>query len=120
MKQLIALLALAAGAAPAFADGQYQFMAPPENDLNRVYRVDRVTGEMGACQYAIRENDKGVGVTLCYKPGEGAGPQTPGEYALLGSHHEHDGAVFRLDLRGGAMSICYVLSESVVCTPSAR
>ena len=45
----------------------------PETDLNRVYRLDRVTGEMGACQYGLKENT--IGVTLCYPPGEGAGPQ---------------------------------------------
>jgi len=28
--------------------------------------------------------------------------------------------VFRVDLRTGAMSICYVLNDAVVCTPSKR
>ena len=110
---------LAAGVAPALAaGGSYEFLAAPQTDLNRVYRVDRATGEVGACQYGLK--DKGVGVTLCYSAGEGAGPQTSSEYSLIASRHVREAGVFRVDLRTGAMSICYVLDESVVCTPLAR
>lgn len=112
-------LALLCVVASAQGASTYDFLAAPEIDLNRVYRVDRVTGEMGACQYGIAREGS-VGVTLCYKAGEGATPQTPGEYALLASHHEREGGVFRLDMRTGAVSICYVLNESVVCTTSGR
>lgn len=110
----LALLSASAHAAPT-----YDFLAAPEIDLNRVYRVDRVTGEMGACQYGIAK-EGAVGVTLCYRPGEGATGQPASEYALLASHHEREGGVFRLDLRTGAVSICYVLNDSVVCTPPGR
>lgn len=44
----------------------YEFLAAPETDLNRVYRLDKATGEIGACQYGLSENT--VGVTLCYPP----------------------------------------------------
>jgi hypothetical protein len=108
----------ALAAAPALAASNYDFLAAPQTDLNRVYRVDRATGEMGACQYGLK--DKSVGVTLCYPAGDGAGPQPPSEYALVASRHEREAGVFRLDLRTGAMSICYVLDESVVCTPMAK
>lgn len=101
------------------AAGSYDFLAAPEIDLNRVYRVDRVTGEMGACQYGIAKEGS-VGVTICYRPGEGATAQAPGEYALLASHHEREAGVFRLDLRTGAVSICYVLNDLVVCTTPGR
>jgi hypothetical protein len=93
-------------------------MAAPQTDLNRVYRVDKATGEVAACQYGLREG--GVGMTLCYRPGDGAGPQTPSEYGLIASRHEREAGIFRVDLRTGAMSICYVLNETVVCTPLAR
>ena len=96
----------------------YVFLSAPEIDLNRVYRLDSATGEVGACQYGLKEGT--VGVTLCYPPGEGAGPQPPSDYALIASHHEHEGGVFRVDVRNGTMSICYVLNEAVVCTPQAR
>jgi hypothetical protein len=96
----------------------YEFLSAPEIDLNRVYRLDRATGEIGACQYGLKEGS--VGVTLCYPAGEGAGPQPPSEYSLVASRHEHEGGVFRVDLRTGMMSICYVLNEAVVCTPQAR
>jgi hypothetical protein len=111
----IALTMLPAGA--VFA-ANYEFLAAPETDLNRVYRLDRATGEIGACQYGLKESS--VGVTLCYPPGEGATAQQPSEYGLIASRHEREGGVFRVDLRTGTMSICYVLNDSVVCTPQAK
>jgi hypothetical protein len=112
-------LALAlAGTGKAVAD-EYRFMPAPQIDLNRVYRVNRLTGEMGACQYAIKDNT--VGVALCYAAGEGGGPQPiPGDYDLVRSNHEREGGVFRVNVRTGEVSICYVLTERVVCTPQAR
>ncbi len=110
----VAVLSLAQGALAA----SYEFLAAPETDLNRVYRLDRATGEIGACQYGLKEAS--VGVTLCYAPGEGAGPQAPSEYSLIASRHEREGGIFRIDMRTGLMSICYVLNDAVVCTPQAR
>lgn len=96
----------------------YEFLAAPETDLNRVYRLDKATGEMGACQYGLSEGT--VGVTLCYRPGEGGGPQSQSEYALVASRHDREGGVFRVDVRTGTMSICYVLNDTVVCTPPTK
>lgn len=103
-------------ATSAFA-GNYEFLAAPEKDLNRIYRLDRATGEVAACQYGLKEGT--IGVTLCYAPGEGAGPQGPSDYGLVASSHEHEGGIFRVDLRTGMMSVCYVLNDAVVCTPPA-
>ena len=97
----------------------FEFLAAPETDLNRVYRLDKATGEMGACQYGLAAVGS-VGTTLCYPPGEGAGPQSQSEYALVASRHIREGGVFRVDVRAGTMSICYVLNDTVVCTPQAR
>ena len=110
----LALGLLAPGAALA---ANYDFLAAPQTDLNRVYRLDKATGEIGACQY---KDGGSVGDTLCFGPGEGAGAQAPSDYGLVASRHEHEGGVFRVDLRTGAMSICYVLNDAVVCTPSKR
>lgn len=110
-------VALAAWAGSAAA-ASYEFLAAPEIDLNRVYRLDKATGEVGACQYGLKEGT--VGVTLCYPPGDGAGPQGSSEYALVASRHEREGGVFRVDVRTGMMSICYVLNGAVVCTPQAK
>lgn len=110
-------LVFTAGAARA---ASYQFLAAPETDLNRIFRVDKATGEMGACQYGTKEGGDPVGVTLCYPPGEGAGPQKPSDYALVASHHTREGGVFRVDMHSGAMSVCYVLNDKVVCTPPAH
>ena len=111
----MAVLSLAQGASAA----NYEFLAAPETDLNRVYRLDKATGEVGACQYGLKDSSP-VGVTLCYPPGEGAGAQAPSEYSLVASHHQGEGGVFRVDLRTGMMSICYVLNDAVVCTPPAK
>jgi hypothetical protein len=110
-------LVLSGGATWASA-ASFEFLAAPETNLNRIYRLDRATGEIGACQYALKEGT--AGVTLCYPPGEGAGPQVQSEYTLVASRHEREGGIFRVDLRTGKMAVCYVLNDSVVCTPQAK
>ncbi len=105
---------LSASAAPALASA-FDFVPAPQTDLNRVYRIDRVTGEVSSCQYGLKEGT--VGVTLCFGPGEGAEAQDPGEFGLVASRHEREGGVFRVNYRTGEMSVCYVFEEQVVCTP---
>ena len=101
-------------AGPALA-APYDFVPAPQTDLNRIYRIDRITGEVSSCQYGLQEST--VGATLCFPAGEGAGAQVPGEYGLVSSRHEREGGVFRVNYRTGEMSICYVFDERVVCTP---
>ena len=113
-------LAAATVAAAALANlpvlaASYDFVPAPQTDLNRIYRVDRVTGEVISCQYGLQEGT--VGATLCFAAGEGAGPQAPAEYGLVSSRHEREGGVFRVNYRTGGMSVCYVFDERVVCTP---
>jgi hypothetical protein len=118
---LLAAPFIAAGVAgTASAAANYEFLAAPQTDLNRVFRLDKSTGEVGACQYGLKEGTQ-TGVTLCYPPGEGARAGTVSEYALIASRHTGEGGVFRVDLRSGLMSICFVLNESsVVCTPPSK
>ena len=101
----------------ALAAGPYEFVPAPQIDLNRVYRIDRSTGEVTSCQYGLREDS--VGVTLCFSAGEGASAQASGEYGLIASRHTRESGVFRVNYRTGEMSICYVQvrEEVVVCTP---
>ncbi len=115
---MLALALSLAGVSAAYAASSYDFLAAPQTDLNRVYRVDRATGEVGACQYGLKESS--IGVTLCYPAGEGAGPQASSEYQLIASRHDREAGVFRIDMRSGMMSICYVLGDAVVCTPAAK
>jgi hypothetical protein len=117
MRAVSVLLASCAFATAAAAQS-FEFAPAPQIDLNRVYRVDRATGEVGACQFQLR--DGGVGLTSCFAAGEGAGTQPPGEYALVTSRHEREGGVFRVNRRTGEMSICYVFEDKVVCTAQAR
>lgn len=113
-----AFLILTMSSASAYASQRYEFVPAPQTDLNRVYRIDRFTGEVGACQYGLKEGS--VGVTLCYPAGEGATRQGDGEYGLVASRHEREGGVFRVNWRSGEMSICYVFNEQVVCTPQGK
>lgn len=113
-----ALVAGLIGPSMALA-GSYEFLAAPSKDINRVFRLDKTTGEVGACQYGIKP-EAPMGVTLCYPPGEGAKGGQTGEYALVASRHESEGGVFRVDLHSGAMSICFVLDNNVVCTAPAK
>src|SRR5215218_6668717 len=108
------LACVLAATMPAAA-APYDFVPAPQTDLNRIYRIDRITGEVSSCQYGLQEGT--VGATLCFGGGEGAGPQPPGEYGLVASRHEREGGVFRVNYRTGEMSICYVFDEKVVCTP---
>jgi hypothetical protein len=117
MLRIVLALGLLAWAMPASA-GSFDFVPAPQTDLNRIYRVDRITGEVSSCQYGLHESS--VGVTLCFGPGEGAAAQPPAEYGLVASRHEREGGVFRVNYRTGEMSICYVFEEKVVCTPPDR
>ncbi|HEX2727104.1 MAG TPA: hypothetical protein VHN20_14890 [Beijerinckiaceae bacterium] len=110
-----AIIAASLSASPPVLASSYDFVPAPQTDLNRIYRVDRVTGEVISCQYGLQEGS--VGATLCFAAGEGAGPQAPAEYGLVSSRHEREGGVFRVNYRTGAMSVCYVFDERVVCTP---
>ena len=116
---LLASFSMFASGGVAFA-GNYEFLAAPQTDLNRVFRLDKTTGEVGACQYGLKEGSP-IGVTLCYPPGEGAKAGPPGDFALVSSHHTQEGGVFRVDLKTGQMSICYVYNESsVACTAPGK
>ncbi|WP_342362345.1 hypothetical protein [Terrarubrum flagellatum] len=117
MRRLALILAATAAASAAQA-AQYEFTPAPQTDLNRIYRVDRFSGEVTACQYGLREGS--IGVTLCYGAGEGAGVQAGGDYSLVASHHQREGGIFRVNQRSGEISVCYVFDERVVCTPPAK
>ncbi|MCJ2050461.1 hypothetical protein [Methylobacterium sp. J-070] len=121
MKLSLALLAAcgALNALPAAA-ASYEFVPAPQTDLNRMYRVDKVTGEVTSCQYGLQESAASIGQTVCFGPGEGAGSQPPSEYGLVASRHTRESGVFRVNYRTGEMSICFVRKEQVVCTQQGK
>ncbi|MGO9740718.1 MAG: hypothetical protein ACLPN5_04240 [Roseiarcus sp.] len=130
----LGLLALAASTMAAWAGERYQFLAAPQINLSLMYRVDTLTGDVIACQFAHNPGKDDVepgayGVTQCYRGGDGAVNQPPGQYGLVATRHEQEGGVFRVDYRTGALSICYlyvqrqkqgdheaVVDQYVVCT----
>ncbi len=69
-------------AAQDASQGAYMFSAPPSAQANRVYSVNRKTGEMNACQFE-RPDSSQVGVTRCFTRGEGAGAVSAGNYQLV-------------------------------------
>ena len=130
----LGLAGAALAAVPALS-AQYEFLAAPQINLSLVYRVEKLTGDIIACQFAHSAGRTDVGpgafgVTACYRSGEGASGQEPGEYGLVASRHEQEGGVFRVNYRTGAVSVCYlyfqrekqgdheaITDQYVVCTP---
>ena len=96
----------------------YEFAAPPITSADLMYRVDRITGEVSACQFSTKGPT--IGSTVCFPAGEGAGPQPRGDYGLVPSNLATASGLFRVNRHTGEMSICYVLNERVVCTAPIR
>ena len=121
------LIALSGAATAA----PFQFVAAPGIDVNLLYRLDQLTGEVTVCQYG-GGSDSGktpYGVTFCHAAGPGATRQDPGRYELLTSRHEKEAGVFRVEQLSGAVSNCFlhiakdgekVVEDFVVCTPPAK
>jgi hypothetical protein len=102
----------------AKAEDAYEFAPPPGRNYLRVYRVNKSTGEMAACQFAAKPN--AVGNTVCFPPGEGGGAQAQGSYGLVSSNLSEEGGVFRVNRQTGEMQVCYVLDSKVVCAPAGQ
>ena len=97
----------------------YEFAAPPATNADLIYRVDRATGEVGACVFSAKGPT--IGSTVCFPAGEGAGPTPSGDYGLISSNLATASGIFRVNRNTGEMSVCYVLNERVVCTaPCAK
>lgn len=96
----------------------YEFAAPPASTADLMYRVDRATGEVGACLFSAKGPT--IGSTVCFPAGEGAGPQPSGDYGLISSNLGTANGLFRVNRQTGEMSACYVLNERVVCTAPLR
>lgn len=130
-----ALAALLAGfgavfafAPPAAAQEAYSFAAPPSAEANRVYGVNRTTGEVSVCQFE-RPEGSFAGITRCFAKGDGAGPQKSGNYELVATRYAGETGIFRVDRDSGQMSICYVretpqadgkVESLVLCTAPAK
>jgi len=125
-------------APPAVGASQYEFLPAPQINLSVVYRVDKLTGDIIACEFARSPGRTDVGpgafgVTDCFRSGEGATGQEPGDYGLIATRHEQEGGVFRVNYRTGSLSICYlyyqrekqgdheaIVDKYVVCTPPSK
>jgi hypothetical protein len=118
--QMALLATLGLLAAPGAMAQSFSFAPAPQENLNRIYRVDVLSGEVSACQFAIKD-DSPIGLTLCYPAGQGAKAGEAGDYALIASSHRQEAGIFRVNRRTGAVSVCYVREDQeVVCTPPAK
>jgi hypothetical protein len=74
-----AVLVLAALASRPALASPYDFVPAPQTDLNRIYRIDRATGEVISCQYGLQEGTAG-GLHPAGEPGfrGGASARLPG------------------------------------------
>lgn len=119
LRSMVIALALLATASGTWAES-FHFLPAPSQELSRIYRVDRLTGEMGACAFALKDENS-VGLTLCYPAGEGAKAGEPGDYMLVASNHRVEAGIFRVNRRTGDVSVCYVRGDQeIVCSPAAR
>ncbi|GAB4068346.1 hypothetical protein GCM10028812_26100 [Ancylobacter sonchi] len=111
------------------ADGAgYVFGSPPSVQANRLYSVNTHTGEVSACQFERPEGSV-VGVTRCFPRDASAGPGESGIYDMVSTRYSGETGVFRVNVKTGAMSVCYVrdmpkegggVEAAVVCTAPAR
>ena len=113
MRRVVLASGLIAAASGAAADERYAFLPAPQINLSLVYRLDRLTGDVIACQFGHNPGRSDVGpgafgVTACFRGADGAINQPPGDYDLTVSRNEQEGGVFRVDRRSGAVSICYL------------
>ena len=140
MGKCISGLVAALLAAPtlATASERFEFLPAPQINLSLVYRLDKLTGDVIACQFGHNPGRTGVGpgaygVTACFRGADGAINQPPGDYDLTSSRNEQEGGVYRVDRRSGAISVCYlyfqrekqgeaerVLDQYVVCTAPSK
>ncbi|MFD2141771.1 hypothetical protein [Ancylobacter oerskovii] len=106
----------------------YVFGSPPSVQANRLYSVNTRTGEVSACQFERPEGSV-VGVTRCFPRDASAGAGEPGTYDMVSTRYSGETGVFRVNVKTGAMSICYVrdmpkegggVEASVVCTAPAH
>ena len=129
------MAACAAGVARRAAQPQFEFLAAPQINLSLVYRLDKLTGDVIACQFGHNPGEPTSSRARsasrsCYRGGDGATKQEPSDYGLIATRHEQEGGVFRVDYRTGGLSICYlyfqrekqgdheaITDQYVVCTP---
>jgi hypothetical protein len=96
----------------------FEFAAPPSVQSNYMYRINRKTGEVTACQFVPKNGT--VGNTVCMPAGEGAGAQPQGSYHLTSSHLTGENGLYRVNDATGELSVCYPSNGKVVCTAPAR
>lgn len=104
----------------AAEDAKFAFLAPPKQDMLRLYWLNKSTGQVGACHYETSKDKKQIGKTDCKPSGQGAGAIGSGRYDLKTSNHKTEGSVFRVNIDTGDISICWVRNDKVVCTDPAR
>jgi hypothetical protein len=114
--RLVALLYSFAAGIAASGPGtaaSFDFVPAPQTDLNRIYRIDRVTGAIASCQYGLQEGTSAPPCAL----GRGRAPDRRRRAnTARGLPARARRRRVPRQLRTGDMSVCYVYEEKVVCT----
>jgi len=110
---------------PALAqENTFDFEVMRLKDTSVIWRVDRLSGEIGMCRFEQAKRDA-VGALACANRGVGAGiQQETGPYGLKVARFEDENGMFRVNLRTGSASLCYDIKQKdgrqVVCTEQNR
>ena len=124
-RALCAGIAVWLAAQPALAQqNDFDFKVARLKDTSVLWRVDRLSGEIGMCRFEQAKRDE-VGALNCTARGPGAGIQEePGPYGLKAGQFDDESAMFRVNLRTGSASLCYDIKHKdgrrVVCTEPNR
>jgi hypothetical protein len=77
-------------------------------NLKHIFKINRVTGEVSECDYDLEGK-----LQACAAQGYEARPEKSGDYAL--ENADLATAVYRVDLRTGAKTICALSNGRVFC-----
>ena len=132
-----AVLGAAMAAASAALAGQYEFLAAPQINLSLVYRLDKLTGDVVACQFARDPGGPTSGPGHLASPAAIAAATAQRSRSRATTAWSPPATSRRRHLsrhyRNGGLSICYlyfqrekegdheaVADQYVVCTPSGN
>jgi hypothetical protein len=113
------------GAGPVLSqESTFEFEVMRLKDTSVIWRVDRLSGEIGMCRFEQGKRDA-VGALVCANRGAGAGIQDEtGPYSLKAGRFDDENGMFRINLRTGSASLCYDIKRKddhrVVCTEHNR
>ena len=124
LRLLAAALAVLITVPAEAQEAAYDFAVTMVDETSVIWRVDRLSGEVGMCRYEQVKRAQ-IGALKCAGRGAGTGvQQEPGPYGLKAGQFDDESGMFRVNLRTGSASLCYDVKQKngreVVCTEPSR